>query len=178
MNRLAPFKPAIIASKLGSVTLREVKPADAEPLNKIFVTPSVNKYLLTPPSNVNGSLGEIIAETRRGHKSIVAISSGRIVGRISIRPKSGRASHVTDFGIMFSPEVQGKGVATACVTELFQYLRANGFKLIESSVFADNARGRGFYRKLGFKEVGIIQDGIIRNGKPIDHVIITKDLAK
>lgn len=178
MSQLAPFKPAIIASRLGPITLREVKPADAEPLNRIFVTPSVNRYLLTPPANVKGSLAEIIAEAKRGHKSIVAISFGKIVGRIAIRPKSGRASHVTDFGIMFSPDVQGKGVAAACITELFKYLSDNGFKLIESSVFADNARGRGFYRKLGFKEVGLVQGGVIRNGKRIDHVIITKDLAK
>jgi RimJ/RimL family protein N-acetyltransferase len=53
-----------------------------------------------------------------------------------------------------------------------------GIEIIALDVFASNARGRRLYEKMGYRVVGRVPRGILREGEYIDDVILTKDLKK
>lgn len=172
-----PFEPVKKKLDCGTLELREYRPADAGALNKIFCDPVVNDGLLAEPCSLAESKRHYAEEGAAGKVRVVALLNGRVVGNISVRPCKGRSSHVTSFGIMFSPSVHGLGVASAALGAVFDYCRKAGFEIVRGDVFAANARARAFYKKMGFAEVGTVP-GVAkyRDGRRDDEIVIVKKL--
>jgi GNAT superfamily N-acetyltransferase len=56
--------------------------------------------------------------------------------------------------VFVAPGQQHRGIATAMLTALGEYLRTINVKRIDTSVHTGNWPADAFYRKLGFKELG------------------------
>ncbi|OIO24872.1 hypothetical protein AUJ14_05435 [Candidatus Micrarchaeota archaeon CG1_02_55_22] len=174
---LNAFKPVKLKLDCGVLELRLFCEGDAEPLNGIFCNPSVNAGLLFEPCTLAESQRYFAEEAAKGRASVVAVLDGRVVGNISFRPCAGRSLHVTGFGIMFSPSVHGKGVASAALDAVFNHWRKAGFEIVRGDVFSSNARARAFYKKLGFEEVGVApRVAKFTDGHYDDEVVIVKRL--
>jgi ribosomal protein S18 acetylase RimI-like enzyme len=52
------------------------------------------------------------------------------------------------------PDYQGRGLATALVTDLIQQLARRGFDSVTLNTQSDNLRSQELYRRLGFRETG------------------------
>ena len=55
---------------------------------------------------------------------------------------------------MLDKALQGQGLGTKMLNEMFAYLKKSGFKKVELSYIKGNPQSRAFWHKNGFKETG------------------------
>ena len=58
--------------------------------------------------------------------------------------------------LVIDPEVSGRGYGKQFVAFYEEYARENGCKVLRMDTNSRNARARAMYRKLGFREAGIV----------------------
>lgn len=81
-----------------------------------------------------------------------------------------------DLGICLSPEAHGRGAAAEACRLLEEYLvDTMGMHKLTLKVIADNARAIAFYRKLGYREVGVLERHF-RDGDSLHNVMIMERL--
>lgn len=88
----------------------------------------------------------------------VADEEGTILGVQSIDRLSHWASsmdHVATMGTWLTPDARGRGIGRMLFTASVSFARANGYTKIVIQVLASNSRALGFYRKLGFTDIGV-----------------------
>jgi RimJ/RimL family protein N-acetyltransferase len=75
-------------------------------------------------------------------------------------------------GVYAHPDARGAGLAEALVRAAFDDARAAGVVRFMLWVNALNAPARRFYEKLGFREIGRIEQGIAIEGRLVDDVLM------
>ncbi|MFH1780162.1 MAG: GNAT family protein [Candidatus Micrarchaeota archaeon] len=167
-----------IKLKDGELVLRTASLRDARALNKIIQEQGVNDFLLLIPPVSVASAVKRIKELNKSKKNawIVCESNGEVVGSVDLRFDKGRMSHVSGFGISFTKKAHGTGLAALTLSKAFAFAKRKGIELISSSVINANKRARVFYKKLGFKEVGVLKKHFKTGGKYLDVVLIVKKL--
>ena len=172
------FAPVHFKIKGSPVSIRQAGIKDARDLNRIVNEKKVSDFLsFTPPVPLY-STKRNIAETlkNRNQKWLVMKYGGRIAGSIILRRGSGPSMHTAEFGIAFSGEFQGKGLAAWLLKTAFAYLKKNRVRLLHAQVVAGNRQARKFYEKLGFKECGEIPLFFRRGNKFLPMVFVAKAL--
>lgn len=87
------------------------------------------------------------------HSAFVAVVGGEVVGFICNRIYRQRATgHVTNLAV--ASQFQGQGVGRALVEASLKHFRDKGLRYARIETLEQNEKARGFYPKLGFKEVG------------------------
>jgi RimJ/RimL family protein N-acetyltransferase len=174
---LPRFMPKRIETPFGEILLRDVQKKDLKALNKIINDPKVNRFLLLPPPVSMKSTLEHYKDCRKTKRFwIVCVFDKEVLGSVELKPKIGRESHVSDFGIAFSKKAHGKGIARAVVSYCFFWLKKNKIKKIVCETFEGNLRARAFYKKMGFVEKCILEKHVKYGGKYFGAVIIEKFL--
>lgn len=103
---------------------------------------------------------------------IVAERNGEIIGNAGItggaRP---RIKHTGEFGISILKDYWGEGIGTSIVKVIIEWSRESGiFRKINLRVRSDNEGAIYIYKKLGFKEEGLISREFYVNGKFYDAI--------
>ena len=84
-----------------------------------------------------------------------------------------------ELGICIGPDFQGYGYGASAMALLEDYLkRVFNLRKLLLHVLADNKDAVKFYLKLGFDEVGRMQDHFLNNGEYRDVVIMEKFFAQ
>lgn len=90
---------------------------------------------------------------------LVAEKEDKIIGAVWVRVINGDIKgygfiddHTPEFGIALFPEYRNKGIGTALMQEMIEYLRKKGYRQTSLSVHKGNKAIR-LYRKLGFETV-------------------------
>jgi RimJ/RimL family protein N-acetyltransferase len=107
----------------------------------------------------------------------VAEIDGEIKGVQSIDLFSGFADsvrHVATMGTWLHRDFRGRGVGRALAEESFRFARSNGYGKVVIQVLAGNERALGFYRGLGFRDIGIARQHVRLAGKFHDEVYLEK----
>jgi len=141
-------------------TLRAARPADAEPLARLYAAVRAEgRWLVTPPNAINPpSEAFFIAELIRADESAVLIADadGEVVGNalvMSDRDVSSR--HVGVLSITVADGWRDVGIGTALVAATQDWVRSRGLSRLALSVFPDNARAIAVYEKAGFVREGL-----------------------
>ena len=88
-----------------------------------------------------------------------------------------RVKHRAELGgFLVHPEAHGTGVAQFLMDAVIAEARQRGVWQMELYVNADNARGRRFYERNGFREVGLLPNSIIVDGVAQNDLFMTRDL--
>ncbi|MBP2027176.1 RimJ/RimL family protein N-acetyltransferase [Acetoanaerobium pronyense] len=103
---------------------------------------------------------------------IVAERNGEIIGNAGItggpRP---RIRHTGEFGLSILKDYWGAGIGTAIVKVIIDWSRDSDiFRKINLRVRSDNEGAIHIYKKLGFKEEGLITREFYVNGKFYDAI--------
>jgi RimJ/RimL family protein N-acetyltransferase len=174
---LPKFMPKRLKTPAGEILLREAQRKDLAALNRIINEPEVNKFVLGPaPVSMQSTAGHYLERKHSGDPWIVCIFQGNVVGSVDLKPKFGRESHVSEFGIAFSKKVHGKGIAEAGVRHCFSWLAKKGIEKIVSGVLSDNKKARAFYKKIGFEELCTLKGNCKRGKSYADVLVIEKFL--
>jgi len=117
-------------------------------------------------------LSGVIARMEKGKAiPMVAEVDGKVVASSEIIRGGFRCeSHLGDLGIIITSGYRDMKV-------LLEQARIMGLKAVTLSAFSTNGRAIHVYEKVGFVETGRIPNGLFKNGKYIDRIIMTKEIA-
>jgi RimJ/RimL family protein N-acetyltransferase len=126
------------------------------------------------------------ADERRNVKSVrrdpnvavfVAETADGIVGRLSIaRDNSPYSRHVAELGLMVAASARRRGIGTALIEEAVKWGRGSGITKLELTVFPHNEPAIALYRKLGFREEGLLRRRYRIEGRFVDAMLMGRDL--
>jgi RimJ/RimL family protein N-acetyltransferase len=85
-------------------------------------------------------------------------------------------AHIGVLGILLAREFRSRGLGRTLLMDTLARCRGQ-FDLVELGVFGTNTRAQKLYRELGFREYGRQPDGVRREGRSIDHVLMSLRLA-
>ena len=91
-----------------------------------------------------------------GHPLIVAELAGEVVGYAYASFYRPRAAYrfTCEDSIYLRPDMKGKGLGKAMLTELFARCKAFGFRQVIAVITADTANSIAIHEKFGFRHVG------------------------
>jgi RimJ/RimL family protein N-acetyltransferase len=109
--------------------------------------------------------------------SVAAFDGEKMVGNCDIiRRKPHDVRHSGVLGIVILKEFRGIGLGRTMMNMALRRALDIGIWLVELQVFSNNRAARTLYRQLGFKEIGILPNKILRRGRHIDEVQMYIDL--
>jgi RimJ/RimL family protein N-acetyltransferase len=76
------------------------------------------------------------------------------------------------------PEGRGKGIGYTAIQYLEAQIKKQGLKRIELGVFEFNTQAQKLYQKLGYKEIGIIEDFTFWEGKMWSDIRMEKYIGR
>jgi RimJ/RimL family protein N-acetyltransferase len=110
---------------------------------------------------------------------LVAESDDGIVGRLSIaRDRSPLSRHVAEFGLMVAAGARRQGVGSAMIEEAIAWARGLGILKLELTVFPHNAPAIALYKKLGFREEGLLHRRYLIDGRYLDAMLMGLQLDR
>lgn len=148
------------------IKVRRTEPADVDALVRIFGGESAFSQTLQLPYPSNQSWKQKIENTPEHVYGFVAEIDGEVVGNLGLSVEQrARRRHVASIGIVVSEAHFGRGVGSALLAAAID-LAENwlGVTRLELTVFVDNERAIGLYKKHGFVVEGEAQGFALRNG--------------
>lgn len=107
---------------------------------------------------------------------LVAVEAqGQVVGWCDIVRARGRhESHVGELGMGVIADFRGQGIGRRLLVDTVAAADASGFLRIELSVHSDNLVAAALYRGFGFVEEGRKRRARVKNGMPVDVLLMAR----
>ena len=161
--------------------VRPVKVGDADGINLLRRMPGVFENILGIPSERVKRSEDYIANMDENVHQFVAITKNDdnqdiLIGCIGLHVYTNpRTRHCAGIGMMVHKDYQGKGVGTKLMESALD-IADNWLMLIrvELSVFVDNERAIGLYKKFGFEVEGTKKKAGIRSGKYVNEYMMAR----
>ena len=157
---------------------RLARPEDLEQVHRIYMDERVIPFLGHDAMDLEG-FRKVYDRLLAGRDFYVVERERKVAGFYRILPFEGRARHVAQLGTLaIDPELRGTGLGRAMVEGAIDQMKAMGIRRVELQVEADNARGRAFYRKLGFEQEGVQRRAYRRGGESadVDEILMVRFL--
>lgn len=167
-----------LSTNKGIIKIREAKTSDApaiiDYINKIggesdFLTFGESEFHISIEKEeeiINNALN------KKNAVFLVAEIEGKVVGNLNFSGgHRARIEHTGEFGVSVSKAYWGLGIGKVLIEELIT--KSKELKIIKKinlRVRTDNERGIKLYKKLGFKEEGIITRDFFIKGKFYDSL--------
>lgn len=157
-----------------SITIRRSQVSDAAAIAELMSDPEVFGGLLQLPYPSEELWRQRLTKgvspgTTDLH--LVAILEGKVVGSATLHPEGMalRRRHAMDLGICVAAHAQGRGVGKALMAALLDY--ADNWAQVlrtELTVYCDNERAIGLYKRFGFEIEGTMRAYALRNGRYVN----------
>lgn len=155
------------------VTIREMKPADAEAVLALYQAgldggnASFETSAPTWEAFDAGRLDEHRFVAEQGHEP------RELLGWVAVTPVSPRPVYagVVEHSIYVSPAAQGRGVGRALLRALIESTERAGIWTIQSGVFGENTASLALHRACGFRTVGV-RSRVGRHGERWRDVVL------
>lgn len=122
-------------------------------------------------------LGVRLADIETGKLiALVGEAGGHVVASSEVAARPWEQSHVGGLGIAILKGWRGIGLGAAMMNALLQLAKQAGLRIVILDHFATNSAARRLYEKVGFREIGRIPRGILRDGNYIDLVRMAVEL--
>jgi ribosomal protein S18 acetylase RimI-like enzyme len=163
---------------MGEVTVRPAVAADENELLALDSTgwPPGTGF----PSYARKRGGTFFTEKRRPEGVLVAVLDGRVAGYVMVKPKVAveEAAHVFGlWGLVVSPAVRRRGVASALLAAAEQAAIAQGARKLSLHVLGTNTAAMALYERSGYMVEGRYRDEFLIDGRYVDDVSLGKFLT-
>lgn len=163
-----------------TITIRRCQVSDAAAISELMSDPEVFGGLLQLPFPSEELWRQRLAEglsAGKGDLHLVAILDGKLVGTAGLHADGTtvRRRHAMSLGICVAADAQGRGVGKALMAALLDYADNWGQVLrTELTVYSDNERAIGLYRRFGFEIEGTMRAYALRNGAYVDVLAMAR----
>ncbi len=159
-----------------SIAIRRAGPDDAPGVVEVFngVIAERCYTAMAEPVTV-ATEAEYLAGLGPRGVMFVAEAEGHIVGFQTLEPFAAFTTsmdHVGILGTQLAPEWRGRGVGLALWQASTTFAREHGYEKVLIYVRAGNAAALGFYRKLGFRDIGVARRQVCIDGVYEDEVFM------
>lgn len=159
------------------ITIRPIRLGDEEDINRLRRMPGVFENILgLPTENIERNRQSILHMDRNTHHLVAVNEDHQVIGSICLTVFSNpRKQHVGSLGIMVDKNYQGEHIGSQLMEAILN-LADQWLMLvrIELSVFVDNEKAIGLYKKYGFEIEGKLRKAAVRNGKYVDEYIMAR----
>lgn len=160
--------------------IRPAEPDDARAIAAIL-SPIIAQTTITftsQPLAAADVQADIAAHRERGDPYLVAEQDGAIAGFAKYGPFRGGPGYArtAELTVHLSPAARGAGHGRALVDALVRHGRAAGMRSLIAGISAENDSALKFHEKLGFSQVGQVQDAGFKFDRFIDLVLMQKIL--
>lgn len=174
--------PLSVRAFAGSMLVRDARPDDARAWREIIMEAAREaRQIVTAPEEVWSfeDLSNRIAERHPTKVAfLVAERDGRVVGVLKVaRGERVANAHTAELGLTVARDARGAGVGTALMRAAEERACTWGVRKLCLGVFADNARARSLYSRLGFAEEGTRRGHYLVGGALHDEVVMAKWLG-
>lgn len=106
--------------------------------------------------------------------TLVGELDGEVVGYVRLKQGEGKASHVGEISIVaVRSEFQGRGIGNRLMLAALHMADSSlGLRRVRLTVHADNQVALRLYERLGFEVEGREREGVYKDGKYIDLLIL------
>ena len=159
--------------------VRPAAPGDADALVELGRAVAAEDELWLTYDRTRGDERRNVKSVRRDPNVavFVAETADGVVGRLSIARDHGRYSHhVAELGLMVAAGARRRGIGTALMGEAEKWARGAGITKLELTVFPHNEPAIALYRKLGFREEGVLRRRYRIDGRYVDAMLMARDL--
>jgi RimJ/RimL family protein N-acetyltransferase len=163
------------------LVVRPAVPADADDLVRLGRDVAAEPELWLTYDRTRGDERRNVRGAQRDSNAavFVAETADGIVGRLSIaRDRSPLSRHVAELGLMVAASARRRGVGTALIEEAATWARELGVVKLELTVFPHNAPAIALYRKLGFREEGLLRRRYLVDGRYVDAMLMGLELDR
>ncbi|NHC41312.1 N-acetyltransferase [Bacillus sp. MM2020_1] len=162
-------------------------------MNEVVIREAINSDIISIQTIYNQGIEDRIAtleteikdgsymmdwfEKHKGrYKVIVAEDEDQIVGWAALNQYNNRCAYdgVADISVYISRDYRGKGIGKKLLADLESHAEENGFHKMVLFTFPFNQLGKGLYKKMGFREVGIFKNQGIIDGEFVDVMAMEK----
>ncbi|PCE27639.1 alanine acetyltransferase [Paraburkholderia acidicola] len=157
------------------LTLRALRPADAEQLHALLQLPASMRGNPLQPFATLASRREHIEKTDASQIAIAATIGDTLVGEAGLTPNKGRRAHSGSISIGVHDAWHRRGIGRVLMTELLD-IADNwlGLRRVELHVFADNHAAIALYRGFGFEIEARHRGAVLRDGVLIDNCFMAR----
>ena len=161
--------------------IRPVMVGDGPGINELRRMPGVFENILGIPSERVKSNEDWIANLDENTHLLVAVTKDDdgeeiIIGCISLDVSSRpRLRHSANIGMMVHKDYQSMGVGTKLMEAVLDI--ADNWLMLKRvwlSVFVDNEKAIGLYKKFGFVSEGTMKKSAIRSGEYVDEYMMAR----
>ena len=181
MNHIQSTPTIARADRALPVRIREAQPEDAADLiayfRRVFAEPGIN--LITEADEFAPTVeteSRLIRDFARMTNSLflVAESNGQIVGQLTLEGgKRRNVRHSAVLGITVARDWRGQGIGRRLIEHAIRWARDGRLLTrIELHVFARNEGAIHLYQALGFELEGRRRRAVIRDGEPLDDLVM------
>lgn len=157
-----------------TILIRRANPRDAAAYARFMSHPEIYPGLMQLPFTDEDIWRARLTDTCAPGKTDLPLAAevhGEVVGSAGLHPVSAalRRRHAMTLGISVASEAQGRGVGSALMAAMCDYAdNWVGALRLELTVYTDNERAIGLYRKFGFEIEGTFRGYAMRNGEFAD----------
>lgn len=156
-----------------SVVLRPLKLSDAQDLFEACQDPEIIRWTTIPSPYKLAHAEKFVSQPPEICWAITAVEfDDRWCGSIEARIPQGQGEPVT-LGYMMAPWARGRGMMTAAVLLVQEYLLSQGYEHLEIHVYPDNTASRRTAEKAGFVFQEILENAEMQRGVPRDLAVYT-----
>jgi phosphinothricin acetyltransferase len=152
-----------------AVEIRNAAPSDVPEMNVIY-----NRYIVgshvsfdTEPWTDAQRQAWFEHRSTEGYPVMVAVRAGSVIGAAWSGPWRDKAAYrsTAETTIVLAPGAFGEGIGTSLYTALLEELRTRGFAVAIGVVALPNDASVALHRKLGYREVGVLEGVGLKDGK-------------
>jgi len=158
------------------ITIRRATSDDAEAISAVWeVVCAERVYTAINRAFTPRQEREYIATLSDREGIFVAEVKGQVVGFQSLdlwAKYTDSFDHVGVMGTIILPKWRREGVGRRLAEHTLDFARANGYEKMVIYVRGGNARGRAFYRSLGFAPKGVLAQQVKIDGQYEDEVFM------
>ncbi|MGY5775490.1 GNAT family N-acetyltransferase [Rhizobium sp. LEGMi135b] len=157
------------SGKVGPVTIRAIRPSDAEAITAIANLPGFRAGTLRLPFQSVEETQQWLDKQDSNATRLVAEVEGKVVGNAGMQRLAGGRIHSGYIGMGVHDDFTGCGIGSALLGALVDTAdNWLAIKRLELTVYVDNARAIALYEKFGFETEGRLRAFGFRNGKYVD----------
>lgn len=160
-----------------TLTVRQATPEDIGSILRIYNQGIEDRIATLETETKDFSYMEAWFKDHQGRYSvIVAEREGEVIGWASLNPYSLRCAYngVADLSVYIDRGFRGQGVGNSLLDSLHKVAKENSFYKIVLFTFPFNESGQGLYRKMGYRQVGLLEKQGIIDKTFIDVMIMEK----